>query len=229
MCRFLSLSIRTTFRFLTVTCSLPMCPAARMPLNTRDGNADEPIEPGARWNIEPWLFAPPPKLWRRMTPWKPLPFDVPITSTLATPSKMSTRTWSPGLNAAPGARRNSRRSRVGGTPAFSWCPRTGFVARLTAVASTRPSWIASYPSFSAERQETTTHGPAWMTVTGATEPSSRKSCVIPTLRPIIPSIMFASLPRTEGLDLDVDTRGQVELHQGVHDLGRRLQDVEQPL
>ena len=32
----------------TVTLELPRCPAIRIPLMTRDGNADAPIEPGAR-------------------------------------------------------------------------------------------------------------------------------------------------------------------------------------
>ena len=31
----------------------PMRPAARMPLTTREGNDDAPIDPGARWNMEP--------------------------------------------------------------------------------------------------------------------------------------------------------------------------------
>src|ERR1700722_377453 len=31
------------------------------------------------------------------------------------------------------------------------------------------------------------------------------------------------------LDLDIDARGEVELHQRVHRLGRRIHDVEQPL
>src|SRR5215510_8471194 len=32
----------------------------------------------------------------------------------------------------------------------------------------------------------------------------------------------------EGLDLDVDARGKIELHQRVDGLGRRLEDVQQP-
>ena len=38
-----------------------MCPDMRMPLNTRDGNAEEPIEP-VIWNIEPCDFGPPRKV-----------------------------------------------------------------------------------------------------------------------------------------------------------------------
>ena len=92
-----------------------------MPLTTREGNDEAPIEPGARWNIEPWVAAPPAKLWRFMTPWKPLPRLMPMTSTrspsLNTPA---TRTWSPALSGSlPAATFSSRRIRVGGTlPAF---------------------------------------------------------------------------------------------------------------
>ena len=38
-----------------------MCPDMRMPLNTRDGNAEEPIEP-VIWNIDPCEAAPPANL-----------------------------------------------------------------------------------------------------------------------------------------------------------------------
>src|SRR6185369_11121211 len=43
--RFSSLSTPNTLRLRTVTRASPMCPDMRMPLNTREGNADEPIEP----------------------------------------------------------------------------------------------------------------------------------------------------------------------------------------
>src|SRR5439155_3954646 len=38
----------TTSRFRTVTRSLPIWPAIRVPLNTRDGVAEAPMEPGER-------------------------------------------------------------------------------------------------------------------------------------------------------------------------------------
>ena len=44
-----------------------------MPLNTRDGVAEAPIEPGARLLCEPCDFGPEAKLWRLIVPWKPLP------------------------------------------------------------------------------------------------------------------------------------------------------------
>jgi hypothetical protein len=97
-----------------------MWPAARMPFTTREGYELAPIEPGARWNIEPCVAAPPRKLWRFTTPWNPWPLLVPITSTyspaLNTPD---TSTCSPAAGAvAPLATLTSRRWRVGGTPAF---------------------------------------------------------------------------------------------------------------
>src|SRR5579863_4521654 len=58
--RFSSLSTPSTRRFRAVTCLLPMWPDMRMPLNTRDGNAEDPIEP-VIWNIEPTDSGPPPK------------------------------------------------------------------------------------------------------------------------------------------------------------------------
>ena len=118
-------------------------------------------------------------------------------------------------------------------------------------------------------------GPASRTVAGATVPSSRNSCVMPTFLPMIPfTILFrpqASGPGpvrrrhgsrrpqfitfyaldlampvapapcpgrgrkpllvilAERLDLDVHTRGQIQLHQRIHRLRRRLEDVDQPL
>ena len=47
-----------------------------MPLNTREGVAEAPIEPGARTLCEPWDLGPLAKLWRLIVPWKPLPFGL---------------------------------------------------------------------------------------------------------------------------------------------------------
>src|SRR5713101_8162491 len=43
--RLSSFSTPSTRRLRTVTRALPMCPDIRIPLNTRDGNADDPIDP----------------------------------------------------------------------------------------------------------------------------------------------------------------------------------------
>ena len=56
---------------------LPIWPGPRMPLKTREGVADAPIEPGARTLCEPWRLGPLAKLWRLIVPWKPLPLEVP--------------------------------------------------------------------------------------------------------------------------------------------------------
>ena len=50
-----------------------------MPLKTRDGVADAPIEPGLRMLCEPCETGPRWKLWRLIVPWKPLPMLVPLT------------------------------------------------------------------------------------------------------------------------------------------------------
>ena len=42
-----------------------MWPGPRMPLNTREGVALAPTEPGARTLCEPWLFGPDLKPWRQ--------------------------------------------------------------------------------------------------------------------------------------------------------------------
>ena len=53
-----------------------------MPLNTRAGVAHAPIEPGERCFLWlPWHAPWPLKLWRCIAPVKPLPFEMPVTST----------------------------------------------------------------------------------------------------------------------------------------------------
>src|SRR5712691_4522584 len=69
------------------------------------------------------------------------------------------------------------------------------------------------------------------TVTGTCSPPSVKTRVIPTFCAITPERMFSvlSFPLSHSeLDLDVDAGGKVELHQRVHGLRRRIDDVEQP-
>ena len=72
-----------------------MRPAILMPLNTRDGVADAPIEPGLRMLCEPWARGPELKLWRLIVPWKPLPMPMPATLTLSPGSNDATVTVSP--------------------------------------------------------------------------------------------------------------------------------------
>src|SRR5204862_6190452 len=74
--RFRSASTAWTVRPTCVTRCPPMRPAMRTPLNTREGVAEAPIEPGLRTLCEPWVTGPRLKLWRLIVPWKPLPIDL---------------------------------------------------------------------------------------------------------------------------------------------------------
>jgi hypothetical protein len=94
-----------------------MRPGLLMPLNTREGVAEAPTEPGARTLCEPWLDGPREKLWRLIVPWKPLPFDAPETFTSWPGSNASTVTWSPTAS-SPASSRNSATWRSGGASAF---------------------------------------------------------------------------------------------------------------
>ena len=106
------------------------------------------MEPGARWNIEPCVAAPPVKPWRFTTPWKPLPLETPTTSTCSFSAKMSQSTLSPGAAFSSASQRTSPRVFAGGTPAFSKWPFAAAVRRRGDTRPTSPSWTASYPSWS---------------------------------------------------------------------------------
>ena len=78
-------------RLRVVTRSPPIWPAIRVPLNTRAGVAQAPMEPGARWCLWlPWLAPWPLKLWRFIAPAKPLPLLTAVTSTLSPALSRST-------------------------------------------------------------------------------------------------------------------------------------------
>ena len=66
--RFCLGSRRTISRPFWVTRLLPIWPGPLMPLKTREGVADAPIEPGARTLCEPWDLGPEAKLWRLIVP-----------------------------------------------------------------------------------------------------------------------------------------------------------------
>src|SRR6266850_7945578 len=63
------------------------------------------------------------------------------------------------------------------------------------------------------------------TVTGCVTPSSVKTRVMPTLRPTNPIDILKALL---DLDLYIDSGRQIELHERVHGLVRRVDDVHQP-
>ena len=79
--RFRSTSTSCTVRPICVTRLPPIRPAILIPLNTRDGVAEAPIEPGLRTLCEPCERGPLEKLWRLIVPWKPLPIPIPATLT----------------------------------------------------------------------------------------------------------------------------------------------------
>ena len=103
------------------------------------------MEPGARWNIDPCVAAPPRKWWRLTTPWKPLPLLVPTMLTVSPALKISTETLSPTLASSPSFKRNSRSTFTGGRspPVFLKWPAWALVTFLTLRSSTRPSCTAS--------------------------------------------------------------------------------------
>src|SRR5207237_9383070 len=88
--------------------------------------------------------------------------------------------------------------------------------------------MASYPSRSLVFTWVTTHGPAWMTVTGTARESSVKIWVIPSFVPRMPfASAMADLPLQ--LDLDVDAGRKVEALELLHRLRRGVEDVDEPL
>src|SRR3954468_22548537 len=75
--------------------------------------------------------------------------------------------------------------------------------------------------------------PSRSTVTGTCSPASVKTRVIPTFCAITPERMCVVLtflvPYDSELDLDVHAGGEVELHQRIHRLRGRINDIEQAL
>src|SRR3990172_3769561 len=122
MSRLRSASTCMTSRFRQVAVACPRLPAMGLPGNTRPGVWRWPIEPGARCESElPWLARPPRKWWRLITPAKPLPIEVPCTSTCWPTLNISALISAPGLRSAPSpaSRRNSHSPRPGATPFFA--------------------------------------------------------------------------------------------------------------
>src|SRR4029077_8722064 len=113
--RLRSVSTSATLRPRWVTRWSPMWPAILMPLRTRAGVADAPIDPGARTLCEPCDTGPRWKLWRLIVPAKPLPLERPLTLTFSPASNCSTVTVSP--TARPSASRISTRWWCGSAPA----------------------------------------------------------------------------------------------------------------
>ena len=112
-----------------------------MPLKTREGVADAPIEPGARTLWEPCDFGPLLKLWRLIVPWKPLPLVSPEILTLSPAENASAVTVWP-TSSSPASSRNSTRCRWADASAFFRCPSSALVSDFSLHAP-NASWTAS--------------------------------------------------------------------------------------
>src|SRR6266853_6786485 len=134
--------------------------------------------------------------------------------------------------------RNSVTLRLGSTLATANWPRSAF-GRYTVLRVPEPSCSATYPFFSVVRCPSTWQLPSFSTVTGICSPVSVKTRVIPTFCAITPErigvlpVLSVRYLRTGAkkleLDFDVNTGGQVELHQRVHRLRCRIDNVEKAL
>ena len=113
----------------------PMRPAILMPLNTREGVADAPIEPGLRMLCEPCVTGPRLKRCRLTVPWKPLPIDVPATLIASPGAKISTVTLSPWTASAKCPRNSTRWRYAPSTPLCDRWPRSAFESLRSATGS----------------------------------------------------------------------------------------------
>ena len=107
----------------------PRWPDIFLPGNTRPGSCAIEIEPGTLCErLLPCDARCDLKLWRLIVPVKPLPIEVPCTSTSWPTANTPTGTWAPGLYSAAtsAATRNSLEDLAG------FDARLGEVARLRA-------------------------------------------------------------------------------------------------
>src|SRR6185295_10384206 len=178
---------------------------------------------------------------------------MPMTSTFSLGLNSSARTRSPGFKSPfdPSPSRNSRKNFTPSAEDFFKCPVAGLLMRDFLTYSIRPNCTASYPSMAGVLRCTTTHGPALSTVTGTTWPSARNTCVIPIFLPKIPGLIAYSVgqailppvisdrrrqdrlrhsfPASKCLNLHIHARRQIQLHQRVHRVLRRLENIQQAL
>src|SRR5205814_2723359 len=97
----------------------------------------------------------------------------------------------------------------------------------------------TYPFFSVVRWPSTWQLPSFSTVTGICSPVSVKTRVIPTFCAITPERIgvlpvlsvrwFCGRELKLKLDFDVDAGSKIELHQRVHGLRCRIDNVEEAL
>ena len=115
-----------------VTRSSPIWPAIFLPSKVLPGSWRWPVEPWARWVTElPWLARWPRKFQRFIEPAKPLPIEVPVTSTNWPGTKWSAVIVAPTGIMSSSATRNSTSLRFGSTLATAKWPRCALVVFLT--------------------------------------------------------------------------------------------------
>ena len=127
-----------------VTVSSPRWPDIFLPGNTRPGSCAIEIEPGTLCErLLPCDARCELKLWRLMVPVKPLPIDVPCTSTVWPTANRPTGSVAPGLYSAAtsGVTRNSRSTSPAITPALARWPASGLVTR-DALRVPKATWMA---------------------------------------------------------------------------------------
>src|SRR5205814_8316614 len=140
--RFCSGSTLATVTLSAVRCTPPLRPGSLRPGHTREGSEEAPMEPGARWNIEPCAASPLRQPWRLTPPWKPLPLVTPTTSTISPAANNSTvSAWPTSYGFSTLSSRTSRRTRVGATLAFLKWPARGLDTFF--FAGSKPSCSAS--------------------------------------------------------------------------------------
>src|SRR5574343_13694 len=125
-------STRTTSRFWVVTVTSPRWQNIFLPGNTRPGSCAMEMEPGTLCErLLPCEARCEPKLWRLIVPAKPLPMEVPCTSTFWPAANTVTGTAAPAAYwaAVSGVTRNSWMISPASTPALARWPATGLVTR----------------------------------------------------------------------------------------------------
>jgi len=195
------------------------------------------MPPGARWNIEPCVASPPrvvPALTRRrsLCPWSRA--DVDQFAGLEILHQHAIAYFGLSFDSSI---RHSGNTSWAPTPAFLKCPVMALLTRCGLTNSTRrAARLRSrlYLSCGAAPPRT-----APLAARAATARIVVKTCVMPNLIPMIPltAISFLSqnplleaaklLPCVaESLDLHVYARRQIQLHQCVDRVRRRLEDVD---
>ncbi len=127
-----STSTCATLRLIVVTRSTPMWPGIFLFLKVLPGSWRPPVEPIERCEIDtPCEARRPLKFQRFMPPAKPLPIEVPVTSTNWPGTKWSAVISAPTGIIASSLTRNSATLRFGSTLAIAKLPRSALVTFFT--------------------------------------------------------------------------------------------------